>query len=78
MTVTKTKRVRRYTRRYIERGDIDYTRATFQDLVEETRWRGILIWRRVLDTEQVPEHVLISLGAVGDTGGWKSKFAEFI
>ena len=78
MKIVKTQRVRRYSRLYIERGYIDYSRATFQDLVEEYRWRGVLIWRRVLDTEQVPDHVLISLRAFGDTGGWVSKFAEHL
>ena len=28
--------------------------------------------------EIVPEHVMISLGCYGDTGGWRSKFVEYI
>lgn len=39
------------------------------------RWRG---WETV-DTEEVPSHVLISVGALGyDDSGWQSKFIEHI
>ena len=31
--------------------------------------------RKVLDSEIVPEDVLITLACCGDTGGWKSKFS---
>ncbi len=34
--------------------------------------------RLIIDEEIIPDHVMISLGAFGDTGGWKSKFAIFI
>jgi len=30
-----------------------------------------------IDEEEVPPHVMISLGCFGDTGGWVSKFAKF-
>ena len=32
---------------------------------------------RTIDQEEVPAHVRISLGAFGDNGGWRSKFAKF-
>ncbi len=35
-------------------------------------------FREVLDVEETPEHVMISLGCCGDTGGWRSKFARHI
>lgn len=40
--------------------------------------QGTIVERMVLDTEEVPEHVMISLGCFGDTGGWRSKFARWI
>lgn len=41
-------------------------------LLQEKRWWG---WMTI-DREEVPRHVVISLGAYGDTGGWSSKFLE--
>lgn len=41
-------------------------------LLQERRWWG---WM-TLDREDIPAHVLISLGAYADRGGWESKFAE--
>lgn len=41
-------------------------------LLQVKRWWG---WS-TLDREEIPHHVLISLGAFGDRGGWVSRFAE--
>lgn len=42
-------------------------------LLQEKRWWG---WKTI-DYELVPRAVTISLGCVGDTGGWISKFAKY-
>lgn len=47
------------------------TRFESWQLLQEKRWWG---WA-TLDREEIPQHVLISLGAFGDRGGWMSKFA---
>lgn len=56
---------------YVEDIDIQY-------LVKDTYFKGIRIHREILDKEVIPQHVMISVGAFGDTGGWKSKFADVI
>ena len=38
--------------------------------LQQKRWWG---WQTI-DHEFVPAHVTISLGCLGDTGGWTSKF----
>jgi hypothetical protein len=38
--------------------------------LQERRWWG---WNTI-DREDIPHHVLVSLGCFGDTGGWSSKF----
>lgn len=52
----------------------------YQQLVRITRWGPFGWFRRedVLDTEEVPQHVMISLGCFGDTGGWTSKWADLV
>jgi hypothetical protein len=55
-------RIRRFNRRNEFSG--------FQ-LLQEKRWWG---WQTI-DREEIPHHVIISLGAFGDTGGWVTKFA---
>jgi hypothetical protein len=40
--------------------------------LQEKRWWG---WHTI-DREEIPSHVIISLGCFGDTGGWGSKFGE--
>lgn len=42
-------------------------------LLQERRWWG---WKTI-DREEVPAHVSISLAALGDNGGWVSKFAKY-
>ncbi len=55
-------RVRRYGSR---------TKFEGYQLLQEKRWWG---WKD-LDREEIPSHVLISLGALGYNDGWVSKFA---
>lgn len=60
------------TERVVERrGDRQY-------LIERHCIRGLVLCKRTIDEEVIPGHVLISLGCFGDTGGWRSKFAEYI
>jgi hypothetical protein len=49
-----------------------------QKLVRETYLFGRRISALVLDTEIVPEHVMISIGCFGDWGDWRSKFYDQI
>lgn len=53
--------------RVIRRGDKQY-------LEKKHLW---FFWR-IIDSETIPDHVMISMGCFGDTGGWKSKFKEHI
>lgn len=39
-------------------------------LLQEKRWWG---WHTI-DREEIPHHVIVSLGCFGDTGGWSSSF----
>lgn len=48
------------------------TKFTGFQLLQEKRFWG---WKTI-DREEVPTHVIISLGAVGDAGGWVSKFRD--
>jgi hypothetical protein len=72
-------RVIAFTQRYVEREPgylpIEKTRKVQQLVFVEPGFFG-RSRHVVLDTEIVPEHVLISVGCFGDTGGWKSKFAD--
>lgn len=75
--ITKTRYVRPYDVMEWERGYTEPTRERYQALVEVIRLWGIPIWRRVIDREHVPGHVVIEHGATGMTF-WRSKFAEHI
>ena len=72
--------VQRQTERYTDRtpGYQPHPASrTIQELVEvDLNVNGRILHRRVIDMEIVPEHVMISLGCYGDTGGWRSKFVE--
>ena len=61
-----------------ERGYLPVRRKReYQRLVKITPgWFGSR--REVIDVEEIPADVLICLGAFGDTGGWRSKFATYI
>lgn len=69
--MSKQLRVRAYSQRETTPGYVGYETVHYQDL-QEKHWWG---WK-TLDTEVVPTHVRISLGAFGDNGGWLSKFAS--
>ena len=46
-------------------------------LIKRWKWRGITVWRRVIDVEEVPSSVWISAGALGFYDGpWRSKFSN--
>jgi hypothetical protein len=52
----------------------------FQDLVRIVRWGPFGCFKSVtvLDTEEIPDHALISLGCFGETGGWVSKWSDLV
>lgn len=54
-------------------GYVDVDLQDVQVLYKRTMRR----WKEV-DREIIPSHVMISLGTVGDTGGWTSKFSTII
>lgn len=39
---------------------------------------GIPIWRKTVDREEIPQHILIQYATLGDCIGWTSKFAKYI
>lgn len=67
----------------------DYSRGTYrgsgyceeqidrQYLIKEWRLFGIKVFKRTLDTEDVPVHAIAQVACFGSTD-WKSKFAEYI
>lgn len=73
-------RVERYRERFTDRtpGYLPAERVReMQRLVRVTRtWLGSS--RKVIDSEEIPEHVMITLGCCGDTGAWRSKFKDYI
>lgn len=76
--VRTTRRVRE-TRILRERGYLPAPETRdFQEIVTEVRILGFVLRTIVEDREQIPPHAAISLGAFGDTGGWRSRFAGFI
>lgn len=73
-------RVERYRERYIDRTPGYMPQRCvreMQRLVRITKGR-FFTGREVIDTEVIPEHVMITLGCCGDTGGWRSKFKDYI
>jgi hypothetical protein len=84
MTSTVTLKVERRKRTVVdrERGYLPVERVEeIQQLVRITEGRCWFLpfrYREILDTEIIPDHVLISLGCFGDTGGWLSKFTDHI
>jgi hypothetical protein len=42
-------------------------------ILQEKRWWG---WKTI-ERIEVPSHVFISVGALGDTGGWVSPFTRY-
>lgn len=64
-------RVRAYSRMQRDYGYVGLYRHHYQDL-QIKRWWG---WQTI-DTEEVPNFVRIYLGALGDSGGWRSRFND--
>lgn len=51
----------------------------YQLLMKYWKWRGHTLWKRIVDREEVPSHVWISMAVYGYyTGEWKSKFAKYM
>lgn len=50
--------------------------GSYQLLVKRWKCWGITIWKRVLDREDIPMHVLVELGSIG-TCSWTSKFQPY-
>jgi len=57
-----------------------YEERTLQELVvyRVNKWGRMIVGksRTVLGYEVIPDHVLISMGCFGDTGGWRSRFVD--
>lgn len=53
------------------------TSISEQSLVKEWLFKNIVVFKKTLDSEDIPEHVLNMLSCFGDAGGWISKFAPF-
>lgn len=59
-------------------GYVDTDEVHVQRLMERRRgWFGTSRWVEI-DREIIPTHAVISMGAFGDAGGWKSRFAAHI
>ena len=73
------RRVVRQVRQEREYGYVGTHPVTYQVLQERTPvCLGLFsVWREI-DREVIPEDVLISMGALGDTNGWVSAFAQYI
>lgn len=82
--IVKDIRVEQFTRKFPDPKDPGYTikeDETYQRLVEIQvvigRFRSYTR-KKILDTIEVPQHVMISMACYGDTGGWVSPFAEYM
>jgi hypothetical protein len=50
-----------------------------QVLMKIVKFRGRTILKISVDSEVIPGHVVISMGAFGsDSSGWKSKFSKYM
>jgi hypothetical protein len=67
-------------RNWIRRGHESHgyceEQGSYQMLVKRWKLLGVTICKKILDTEEIPGHVLIEVGALGRTV-WKSKFAQY-
>ena len=50
----------------------------WQILWKEWTLFGITIWKWAVDREEIPVYAWAGLATVGDSYGWKSKFADVI
>ena len=67
-------------RNWIRRGRESYgyceDQGSYQMLVKRWKLLEVTVWKRVLDTEEIPGHVLVEAGALGGAA-WKSKFSQY-
>lgn len=50
--------------------------GSYQLLVKRWKFFGFTVWKKIVDREEIPSHVLIEIGALGGTN-WKSKFSKY-
>lgn len=67
----KVKRCREYVQ---DHGYTDERVIEHQKLLKLTVIAGVIVRTRVIDTEVIPDHVVIEIGCFGGTS-WKSKWA---
>lgn len=74
-----TYRVVGRTVREREYGYVDLSEVRYNILQKRMPilWGMLHVWKEV-DREVVPGDVMISMGCFGDTGGWVSRFAQYI
>lgn len=55
------------------------TSYTTQCLIKEWLIGNFVLWRKIIDEEKIPLHIVICKACFGDTGSipWVSKFAPF-
>lgn len=51
---------------------------SWQNLIEQYYIFGLPFVRNIVDQEEIPREVYLNYLCFGDTGGWRSKFAEYI
>ncbi len=72
--ITTTIRIERHNWRIRGREPRGYVKdqGSTQHLVKRWHWRGLVVWTRILDSEEIPMWALCQLGAFGDTD-WESR-----
>lgn len=76
--VVKRKDFTRYSNRFPRGSGYCEDQWTEQWLVKQWVFMGRVVWWRVVDRELVPAHAVVSMSAYGDTGGWRSKFSDYL
>lgn len=51
---------------------------SYQILYKYYKFLNFTLFKREIDREDVPRHVLIQYTTMGDWRGWKSKFYEYL
>jgi hypothetical protein len=64
----------RYSRRSPKGSGSCEEQGQYYAKIKKWKWRGITLWKREIDREEIPNHVWISWGALGfDDSSWKSR-----